>query len=241
MTPFTLYPAIDLKGGKCVRLLHGRMDSATVYNDDPAAQAKLFEAAGCDWLHMVDLDGAFSGQSENGDAVSAILNAVGMKTQLGGGIRNMENVEAWLSRGVTRVILGTAAVRDPAFVRDAAKAFPGQIVVGVDAAGGRVQTDGWAGDTEHSVAEIVKRYEDEGVAAVIFTDIGRDGALSGVNVEATAALADATSIPVIASGGVASIADLRALRSATKKIDGVVVGRALYDGRINLKDALEEL
>ena len=236
-----LYPAIDLKGGACVRLLHGEMDQATTYNDDPADQARAFADAGYDRLHIVDLDGAFAGQSENTRAVEAILTATGARCQLGGGIRSMADVEAWLSRGLARVILGTAAVNDPDFVREAARLFPGQIVIGVDARDGRVKTDGWAGDTGHTATEIGKRYEDQGVAALIYTDISRDGALSGVNVAATAALAEALSIPVIASGGVSSVEDIAALAAAPAGpvgIEGVIIGRALYDGRIDIAAAL---
>lgn len=234
---FTLYPAIDLKDGRCVRLLHGRMDQSTIYNEDPASQAGEFLGSGFGWIHIVDLNGAFSGQSENAEAVRAILKAAQLKTQLGGGIRDMAAVESWLSAGLTRVILGTAAVRDAAFVEEACKAFPGHIVLGVDARDGRVKTDGWDGDTGHTPIDIVKRYEDQGVAAVIYTDISRDGALTGVNVEATAALAEAAAIPVIASGGVASVADITALRAAHPNIEGVVIGRALYDGRIDTGEA----
>lgn len=230
---FTLYPAIDLKDGRCVRLLHGRMDQSTVYNDDPAAQAAAFANDGFGWVHVVDLDGAFSGQSENVSAVDAVLKATGLKTQLGGGIRTMASVEGWLSAGLKRVILGTAAVRDASFVREACKTFPGRIALGVDARDGRVKTDGWDGDTGHTPAEIIKRYEDQGVAAVIYTDISRDGALTGVNVEATAELAAEAAIPVIASGGVASVDDIKALRAAHDNIEGVIIGRALYDGRID--------
>ena len=234
----TVYPAIDLKNGRCVRLLHGRMEQATVYNEDPASQAADFERAGFGWVHIVDLDGAFAGRSENAEAVAAILKASGLKTQLGGGIRDMAAVERWLTAGITRVILGTAAVRDAAFVAEACKAHPGRIVVGVDARDGRVKTDGWDGDTGHTPADIVKRYEDQGVAAIIYTDISRDGALTGVNVEATAQLAKTSAIPVIASGGVASVDDIVALRGASAAIEGVVVGRALYDGRIEPVEAL---
>lgn len=236
--PFTLYPAIDLKGGRCVRLLQGRMDQATVYNEDPVAQARAFAAAGFDWLHIVDLDGAFSGQSENAAAIEAILGAAALKAQLGGGVRSMAAVEAWLGRGLTRVILGTAAVCDPEFVKAAARAFPGRIAIGIDAEDGRVKTDGWAGDTGHTAEEIAKRYEDQGVAEIIYTDINRDGALAGVNVEATAALAKALAIPVIASGGVASVSDVEALARHEAGIAGVIIGRALYDQRIDPKAAL---
>ena len=238
MTALTLYPAIDLKDGACVRLLHGRMDDATVYNEDPADQAHQFKTAGFEWIHIVDLDGAFAGQSRNAQAVAAILGATGLRTQLGGGIRDMAAVEHWLGLGLTRVILGTAAVKDPAFVAEAAHAFPGRIAVGIDAKEGRVKTDGWDGDTSHTPVEIAKRYEDQGVAAIIFTDIGRDGALTGVNVEATAALADAVAIPVIASGGVASVKDIEALAQKGPGLEGAIIGRALYDGRINPAEAV---
>lgn len=238
-SPLTLYPAIDLKEGACVRLLHGRMEDATVYNPDPAAQAAKFGTAGYGWIHIVDLDGAFAGESRNEAAVSSILKATGLKTQLGGGIRDMAGVERWLGLGASRVILGTAAVRDPDFVRSAAKTYPGRIVVGIDAREGRVKTDGWDGDTGHTPEEIGKRYEDQGVAAVIFTDISRDGALAGVNVEATARLSEALAIPVIASGGVASIDDIKALTAAPGNIEGVIIGRALYNGRIDAQTALK--
>ena len=238
MTALTLYPAIDLKDGACVRLLHGRMDDATVYNEDPADQAHQFKTAEFEWIHIVDLDGAFAGQSRNAQAVAAILGATGLRTQLGGGIRDMAAVEHWLGLGLTRVILGTAAVKDPAFVAEAARAFPGRIAVGIDAKEGRVKTDGWDGDTSHTPVEIAKRYEDQGVAAIIFTDIGRDGALTGVNVEATAALADAVAIPVIASGGVASVNDIEALAKEGPGLEGAIIGRALYDGRINPAEAV---
>lgn len=235
----TLYPAIDLKAGKCVRLVHGEMDSATIYNDDPVAQAGAFGQAGFDHLHIVDLDGAFTGKSENRAAVSAILAATSAVTQLGGGIRSMDAVAGWLEAGLGRVILGTAAVNDPNFVREAAKSFPGQVAIGIDAKDGRVKTDGWAGDTDHSVLDIAKRFEDFGIAALIYTDISRDGALRGVNVEATTALARAVSIPVIASGGVASIDDISALQAHDGLIDGVIIGRALYDGRIDPRAAID--
>ncbi|MEL6378173.1 MAG: 1-(5-phosphoribosyl)-5-[(5-phosphoribosylamino)methylideneamino]imidazole-4-carboxamide isomerase [Pseudomonadota bacterium] len=238
MTTLTLYPAIDLKDGKCVRLLHGEMDKATVYHEDPAAQAKAFETAGFDTLHIVDLDGAFSGESENRARVQDIIASTGARTQLGGGIRTMTAVEGWLEAGIGRVILGTAAVEDPAFVQQAAAAFPGQIVVGIDARDGRVKTAGWGTDTSYTATDIARRFEDYGVAAIVFTDIGRDGALSGVNVEATASLAKTISIPVIASGGVASTQDITALRVAGTAIEGVIIGRALYDGRLDASTAL---
>lgn len=236
--PLTLYPAIDLKGGACVRLLHGEMEKATTYNVDPADQAQKFLNAGFDRLHIVDLDGAFAGRSENAEAVSAILGATTATCQLGGGVRSMADIEAWLERGLSRVILGTAAVRDPDLVKSAAKEFPDQIAVGVDAKDGRVKTDGWAGDTGHTAIEIGKRYEDQGIAALIYTDIGRDGALTGPNIDATAALANALAIPVIASGGVSEIDDLAHLAGAIE-IEGVIIGRALYDGRIDPQNALK--
>ncbi|MEO0397927.1 MAG: 1-(5-phosphoribosyl)-5-[(5-phosphoribosylamino)methylideneamino]imidazole-4-carboxamide isomerase [Pseudomonadota bacterium] len=233
----SLYPAIDLKEGRCVRLLHGEMDKATVYNDDPAAQAKSFAAAGFDRLHIVDLDGAFSGRSDNRRAVEAILGTGPGWRQLGGGVRTMEALEGWLEAGIDRVILGTAAVKDPDFVRAAARAYPQKIAIGVDAHNGRVKTDGWAADSGSDAVEIAKRYEDQGVGALIYTDISRDGALTGVNVEATAALAAAVSIPVIASGGVSGVSDIVAL-SREPAIDGVIIGRALYDGRLDVAEAL---
>lgn len=234
----TLYPAIDLKGGECVRLLHGRMEDSTVYNTDPASQAAAFGRAGFDWIHIVDLDGAFAGASVNGDAVDAILKRISLKAQLGGGVRDLAAVERWLEAGMARVILGTAAVNDPEFVTEACKRYPGRIVLGVDARDGRVKTDGWDGDTQTSPADLVKRYADQGLAAVVYTDISRDGALAGVNVEATAALADVSAIPVIASGGVASLDDIKALKTAHDNIEGVIIGRALYDGRIDPAEAI---
>lgn len=234
----TLYPAIDLKAGRCVRLLHGDMDKATAYNDDPAAQARRFIDAGFEWLHIVDLDGAFAGATANAEAIDAILKATGARTQLGGGIRSIAAVETWLARGVSRVILGTAAVKTPDLVKDACARFPGRIVIGVDAREGRVKTDGWGGDSDHSAVEIVRRFEGYGAAAAIYTDIARDGALVGVNVEATAALAAAVQIPVIASGGVASLDDLTRLRGAKAGIEGVIIGKALYDGRFSPDAAL---
>lgn len=233
----TLYPAIDLKAGQCVRLRHGEMDQATVYNDDPVAQARLFADAGYDWVHLVDLDGAFSGHSENKAAVAAILQSTNSRRQLGGGVRSMEAVEGWLEAGIDRVILGTTAVKDAEFVRMAARAFPGQIAIGVDAKDGRVKTDGWVGDTGHTAVELGKMYEDQGISALIYTDIGRDGALQGVNAEATARLAQAVAIPVIASGGVADVSDLAVLAAAHANIEGVIIGRALYEGRIDIEAA----
>ena len=236
-----LYPAIDLKDGQAVRLLRGEMDRATVFNDDPAAQACAFVAAGCDWLHLVDLNGAFAGQPVNAAAVEAILAACpGTPAQLGGGIRDMATIEGWLTKGLARVILGTVAVEDPALVREAARAFPGQVAVGIDARGGRVATRGWAEETEVMATDLARRFEDAGVAAIIYTDIDRDGAMQGPNIPATEALARAVSIPVIASGGVSSLADLIALRD-TGVIAGAISGRALYDGAIDLADALAAL
>jgi phosphoribosylformimino-5-aminoimidazole carboxamide ribotide isomerase len=235
-----LYPAIDLKDGKCVRLIHGRMDSATVFGTDPAAQAAAFQAAGAEWLHLVDLNGAFAGAPVNAAAVEAILARVKVPVQLGGGIRDMATIERWLSRGLARVILGTVAVENPALVHEAARHFPGHIAVGIDARNGFVATKGWAEETEVQATDLAKSFEDAGVAAIIYTDILRDGAMQGPNIEATAALARAVSIPVIASGGVASLADLVALRD-TSVIAGAISGRALYDGAIDLAAALAAL
>jgi phosphoribosylformimino-5-aminoimidazole carboxamide ribotide isomerase len=235
-----LYPAIDLKDGQCVRLLRGEMAAATVFGDDPAAQAAKFEAAGCDWLHLVDLNGAFAGQPVNGAAVAAILDRVSVPCQLGGGIRDMPTIAAWLEKGLARVILGTVAVENPSLVREAARAFPGKVAVGIDARKGRVATKGWATETEIIATDLARSFEDDGVAAIIYTDIDRDGAMQGPNIEATEALARAVSIPVIASGGVSHLADLLALRD-TGVIAGAISGRALYDGAINLSDALAAL
>lgn len=235
-----LYPAIDIKNGACVRLLYGDLEKVTTYNEDPGAQAAEFAAKGCRWIHVVDLDGAVEGQAVNRDAVAAILSA-GLPVQLGGGIRNMAGVEHWINQGVSRVILGTAALKDPQLVKDAARAFPGKIAVGADARGGMIAAEGWLETTDMPVLDLVKRFEDSGVAAVIFTDIGRDGALTGVNLEATADLARATALPVIASGGVASIDDIKALAQDDSGIDGVITGRAIYDGRLDLVEALSIL
>ncbi len=233
-----LYPAIDLKDGQAVRLLRGEMDQATVFNDDPAAQARAFVEAGTEWLHLVDLNGAFAGQPVNGAAVEAILAACpGVPAQLGGGIRDMATIERWLDKGLARVILGTVAVENPDLVREAARAFPGKVAVGLDAREGRVATRGWAEETDVMVTDLAKSFEDAGVAAIIYTDIARDGAMKGPNVPATEALARAVSIPVIASGGVSSLDDLQALK-ATGVISGAISGRALYDGAIDLKEAL---
>ena len=235
-----LYPAIDLKDGQCVRLLKGDMAAATVFGDDPAAQAAAFESAGCDWLHLVDLNGAFAGRPVNAAAVEAILSRVSVPCQLGGGIRDMATIERWLSKGLARVILGTVAVEDPDLVRDAARAFPGKVAVGLDARGGRVATRGWAEETEITVTELARSFEDAGVAAIVYTDIDRDGAMGGPNVEATEALARAVGIPVIASGGVSSLDDLVRLRD-TGVIAGAISGRALYDGALDLRAAVAAL
>jgi phosphoribosylformimino-5-aminoimidazole carboxamide ribotide isomerase len=237
-----LFPAIDLKDGQCVRLKLGEMSEATVFNDDPAAQARAFEEQGFEYLHIVDLNGAFAGKPVNGDAVERILGAVRMPVQLGGGIRDIATIEAWLGKGVQRVILGTVAVRDPALVKEAAKSFPGHVAVGIDAKGGRVAVEGWAETSELTAVELAKRFEDAGVAAIIYTDIDRDGVLMGLNLPATSALAAATSIPVIASGGFASIADVEALlRPENARLEGAITGRALYDGRLDVPKALAML
>ncbi len=236
-----LYPAIDLKDGQCVRLLKGDMDKTTVFNDNPAAQARAFQDAGCEWIHLVDLNGAFAGQPVNAEAVEAILAEITVPAQLGGGIRDMKTIENWLTRGLSRVILGTVAVENPDLVREAARAFPGQVAVGIDARKGRVATKGWAEETDVKVTDLARSFEDAGVAAIIYTDIDRDGAMQGPNVEATAALANAVDIPVIASGGVSSMDDLRALRDCGAPLNGVISGRALYDGRIDLAAAVELL
>jgi phosphoribosylformimino-5-aminoimidazole carboxamide ribotide isomerase len=234
-----IFPAIDLKDGVCVRLKKGVMEDATVFNTDPGAQAKNFAAQGFQWLHCVDLNGAFAGHSANTDAIKSIRAAIDLPIQLGGGIRDMKAVDGWLEAGITRVILGTAALTDPQFVKDAARAYPGRIVVGADAKGGKIATAGWADVSDLTPTDLGKRFEDAGVAAILFTDIDGDGLLKGVNVTATAALARALTIPVIASGGVGSIADIDKLIAANEpNIEGVVVGRALYDGRIDVSAAL---
>lgn len=235
-----LFPAIDLKDGKCVRLLRGDMQAATVFGDDPAAQAAAFQAAGCEWLHLVDLNGAFAGEPVNDEAVSAILERVTVPCQLGGGIRDLWTIEGWLERGIARVILGTAAVENPDLVRSAARTFPGRVAVGIDARAGRVATQGWATETDLQATDLARKFEDAGVAALIYTDIDRDGAMQGPNVAATEALARAVAIPVIASGGVASLADLIALRD-TGVIAGAISGRALYDGALDLAAAIAAL
>lgn len=234
-----LFPAIDLKEGACVRLKLGLMDQATVFNTDPGAQAKSFVDAGAEWIHVVDLDGAFAGKPVNGPAVDAILANANVPVQLGGGIRDMATIEGWLKRGVSRVILGTAALKNPQLVLDACRAFPGRVAVGIDAKGGRVAVEGWAETSDLGVLDLAMRFEDAGVAAIIYTDIDRDGVLAGPNVEATAALARAIKIPVIASGGVSSLDDLKRLKEEEESgIAGVISGRAIYDGRIDLAEAL---
>lgn len=234
-----LFPAIDLKDGQCVRLKRGLMDQATVFNDSPADQAKAFQSAGFGWLHCVDLNGAFAGRSVNADAVRAIRSAIDLPIELGGGVRDMAGIEFWLSLGITRVILGTVAAKNPTLVKEAARAFPGQIVVGADAKGGKIATEGWAETADLTPIELGKRFEDAGVAAVLYTDVDRDGLLAGVNVESTSQLARAISIPVIASGGVGGIDDIKSLLATNEpNIQGVVIGRALYDGRIDPAAAL---
>lgn len=236
-----LYPAIDLKDGQAVRLLRGDMDKSTVFNDDPAAQAMEFVTAGCDWLHLVDLNGAFAGAPVNAAAVDAILAQCDVPVQLGGGIRDMATIERWLDKGLQRVILGTVAVENPDLVRMAARAFPGHVAVGIDARNGRVATKGWAEETDVMVTDLARSFEDAGVAAIIYTDINRDGAMQGPNIAATADLARAVSIPVIASGGVSSLTDLIALRDCGAALNGAISGRALYDGALDLKAALAAL
>ena len=235
-----LFPAIDLKNGEAVRLEQGDMVRATIFHREPAEQARTFAAQGFKYLHIVDLDGAFAGRPMNAGAVEGILSAVKIPVQLGGGIRDRATIEAWLGKGVTRVIIGTAAVRDPGLVKEAAKAFPGRVAVGLDARGGNVAVEGWAKTSELAALEIARRFEDAGVAAIVYTDIARDGMLKGLNLDATIALADALSIPVIASGGFASLDDVRALLAArAQKLAGAIVGRALYDGRLDAAEALK--
>jgi phosphoribosylformimino-5-aminoimidazole carboxamide ribotide isomerase len=234
-----LYPAIDLKDGQCVRLLRGDMGQATVFNTDPPAQARAFASQGFSWIHVVDLNGAFEGAPVNGDAVEGILGAMDLNIQLGGGIRTMETIEFWLAKGVARVVLGTVALRDPDLVRRACKQFPGKIAVGLDSRNGFVAIEGWAESTDRMVLDVAKDFADAGVAAIIHTDIDRDGVLTGVNVGATATLAQAQSIPVIASGGVSSLDDIRALLKVENTgIEGVIAGRAIYDGRLDPVEAL---
>lgn len=237
-----LFPAIDLKDGQCVRLKLGEMSAATVFNDDPGAQARAFEQQGFKYLHIVDLNGAFAGKPVNGDAVEGILKSISIPAQLGGGIRDLQTIEAWLAKGIRRVILGTIAVRDPALVREAARRFPGAVAVGIDAKGGKVAVEGWAETSELTAVDLAQRFEDAGVAAIIYTDIERDGVLKGLNLPATAALAKSTSIPVIASGGLASIDDIRELiKPEYAMLEGAISGRALYDGRIDAEAALKLL
>ena len=239
----TLYPAIDLKDGQCVRLRRGAMDDATVYSSDPAAQARAWQDAGFTWLHVVDLNGAFAGRPVNGAAIAAILAAVTIPVQLGGGIRDMAGIEAWLAAGIRRVILGSAAAKNPQLVRDACCAFPGRIVVGIDARNGKVATEGWSETSQIDARDLARAVEDAGIAAIVYTDISRDGMLSGLNIEQTLALASAVTLPVIASGGVGGPQDLLDLRDAAAgtRIEGVIVGRALYDGRIDPTAALASL
>jgi phosphoribosylformimino-5-aminoimidazole carboxamide ribotide isomerase len=237
-----LFPAIDLKDGKCVRLKLGEMSQATVFNDDPADQAATFERQGFKYLHIVDLNGAFAGKPVNAPAVEAILQAIRMPAQLGGGIRDLATIEAWLAKGIRRVILGTIAVRDPALVREACKRFPGRVAVGIDAKGGKVAVEGWAETSELTAIDLARRFEDAGVSAIIYTDIERDGVLKGLNLPATAELARSTRIPIIASGGLASIADVEALiKPEYRMLEGAITGRALYDGRIDPAEALAVL
>ncbi|PCJ68824.1 MAG: 1-(5-phosphoribosyl)-5-[(5-phosphoribosylamino)methylideneamino]imidazole-4-carboxamide isomerase [Rhodobiaceae bacterium] len=234
-----LFPAIDLKDGECVRLVRGLMEEATVFNDNPAAQARAFEEAGFDYLHLVDLNGAFEGKPVNAHAVEAILKEIKIPVQLGGGIRDLATIESWLEKGVARVIIGTAAVKNPDLVRDACKRFPGRVVVGLDAKDGKVAVEGWAEVSDVTVLEMAQRFEDAGVAAIIFTDIARDGVLEGLNMEATVGLANAISIPVIASGGLSSIDDIKALIAANcAGLEGAISGRALYDGRLDPREAI---
>ncbi|PLX38761.1 MAG: 1-(5-phosphoribosyl)-5-((5-phosphoribosylamino)methylideneamino)imidazole-4-carboxamide isomerase [Hyphomicrobiales bacterium] len=234
-----LFPAIDLKDGQCVRLKLGDMAEATVFNDDPAAQARSFEEQGFSYLHMVDLNGAFEGRAVNASAVEAVLGAVSMPVQLGGGIRDMAGIETWLEKGISRVILGTVAVRNPDLVKEACKAHPGRIAVGIDAKGGKVAVEGWAETSELTAIDLAKKFEDAGVAAIIYTDIDRDGVLTGLNIDSTLELARSTSIPVIASGGLASIDDIKRLVEPDCAIlEGAISGRALYDGRLDPAEAL---
>lgn len=235
-----LYPAIDMKDGKCVRLLRGEMEKATVFSDKPHEQAKRFEAAGFHWLHLVDLNGAFEGKPVNAKAVSSILASVNMLTQLGGGIRNMETVAGWLEAGINRVILGTAALKNPRLVLEACRSFPEQIVVGIDAKGGKVATDGWAKVSDMDAADLALKFEDAGVSAIIYTDIGRDGAMEGPNIEETVRLAERLSTPVILSGGISKLDDVKAVKAAQAAgIEGIIIGRALYDGSIMPQEVLK--
>jgi phosphoribosylformimino-5-aminoimidazole carboxamide ribotide isomerase len=241
-TRVILFPAIDLKDGKCVRLRLGDMNEATVFNDDPTDQAQVFERQGFTYLHIVDLNGAFAGKPVNAAAVEAILRAVTMPVQLGGGIRDLATIEMWLARGIRRVILGTAALRDPALVREACRSFPGRIAVGIDAKGGKVAVEGWAETSELSAIDLARRFEDVGISAIVYTDIDRDGVLKGLNLPSTAELARATRIPVVASGGLASIDDVKELmKPEYRMLEGAITGRALYDGRIDPREALSLL
>ena len=242
MSGFTLFPAIDLKDGACVRLVQGDMARATVFSDDPPAQARAFEAAGARWLHVVDLDGAFAGRAVNGEAVARIVAETGLSVQFGGGVRDLAAIGGWLERGVARVVLGTAAARDPALVREACRRFPGRVAVGIDARGGRVAVAGWAETTDMAASDLARACEDSGAAAIVHTDIARDGAMGGIDADACAAFAEPLTTPVIASGGVAGLADLLALRRRRESgIAGAISGRALYDGRIDLAEALAAL
>ena len=237
-----LFPAIDLKDGNCVRLFKGDMDRVTVFNDDPGDQARQFEKAGCEWLHIVDLNGAFAGRPVNGDAVDSILESTTIPVQLGGGIRDLDTIQTWIEKGISRVILGTVALRDPSLVITAAKKFPGKVAVGIDARNGMVAVEGWAETSDMSAVELGKKFEGAGVTSIIYTDIDRDGTMQGLNVKSTVALADALTIPVIASGGVASLADIEALMNEVKistgTIEGAISGRALYDGSLDIREAL---
>jgi len=246
MPALTLYPAIDLKDGACVRLRRGAMDEATIYSDDPGAQARAWQDGGCRWLHVVDLNGAFAGRPVNAEAVRAILAAVRVPVQLGGGIRDLAAVADWLDAGVSRVVLGSAAVKNPQLVREACRAFPGRVALGIDARDGHVAIEGWAEISSLRALELALRFEDAGAAAIIYTDVGRDGMLTGLNIEQTVDLASRLTTPVIASGGVGGIGDLRALKQAARNagagaIEGVIVGRALYDGRLDLAEAMAVL
>ena len=240
-----LFPAIDLKDGQCVRLFKGEMDQATVFNDSPAAQAVEFQNSGAEWLHLVDLNGAFAGKPVNGDAVDAILSATNIPTQLGGGIRDLKTIETWVTKGISRVILGTIALRNPEIVIEAAREFPGHVAVGIDARGGMVAVEGWAETSDMSAIDLGRKFEDAGVSAIIYTDIDRDGTMEGVNVDGTVQLAAALSIPVIASGGVSCLQDLAKLKAAADKanvsLEGAISGRALYDGRLDMGQAIELL
>ena len=237
-----LYPAIDLKDGKCVRLLRGDMEQATIFNNNPALQAKIFSNQGFSWIHVVDLNGAFSGRAVNESSVQAILDTVDIPIQLGGGVRNIQAIEDWLKRGVSRVVLGTAAVRNPALVQEACMIFPGSIAVGIDARDGNVAIEGWSNQINLAVIDLARKFEDYGVSAIIYTDIDRDGALEGLNIDSTVALAESVNIPIIASGGVSSLKDLRALKKVSSVgIEGVIAGRSIYDGRLDPFEALRLL